>query len=175
MGSSVGISKVKNEKELDQAIREAFKYDTKIVIEENILGREIECAVLGNQHPMASVLGEIIPGGEFYSYQAKYVDDTKTITNVKLEPATRKTIQGLAIRVFQALNCEGMGRVDFFLKKDGKVLVNEINTIPGFTGISMYPKLWEASGLSQSKLLDRLIELALERFEREKKLHTTVK
>ncbi len=175
MGSSVGISKVRDEAGFDRALTEAFKYDTKIVVEENISGREIECAVLGNEHPMASVLGEIIPGGEFYSYEAKYVDDTKTVTNVRLDPKVMKNIQELAIRVFVALNCEGMGRVDFFLKKNGQVLVNEINTIPGFTGISMYPKLWEASGLSQVKLLDRLIDLAIMRFEREKKLKTTVK
>ncbi|HEY4494238.1 MAG TPA: D-alanine--D-alanine ligase family protein [Candidatus Paceibacterota bacterium] len=175
MGSSVGISKVKNEKEFSVAIKEAFKYDTKLVIEANIVGREIECAVLGNEHPMASVLGEIIPSDEFYSYDAKYVSDTKTVTDVKLDSKLKKKIQEMAIKVFQTLECEGMGRVDFFLKKNGQVLVNEINTIPGFTSISMYPKLWEASGISQPKLLDRLIELAIARFNREKKLKTSVK
>jgi D-alanine-D-alanine ligase len=175
MGSSVGISKVKNEKDFYNAIKEAFKFDTKIVIEENIVGREIECAILGNMFPMASVLGEIIPAGDFYSYDAKYVDDSKTLTNVNLPPKVKKNIQEIALRVFKVLECEGMSRVDVFLKKNNEVVVNEINTIPGFTSISMYPKLWEASGVPLPKLLDRLIELALERFQREKKLKTTVR
>jgi D-alanine-D-alanine ligase len=175
MGSSVGISKVADEKTFKKAVTEAFGFDSKIVIEENILGREIECAILGNANPMASTLGEIVPKGEFYSYAAKYVDDSKTIVDVKLPSDIRKKIQNLAIEVFKTLECEGMSRVDFFLTKSGKILVNEINTIPGFTGISMYPKLWEATGIPQPKLLDRLIELALERFEREQKLKTQAK
>ncbi len=174
MGSSVGISKVKNEKEFYGGLKQAFKFDTKVVVEANISGREIECAVLGNEKPMASVLGEIIPKGEFYSYNAKYVDDTLTVTNVKLDKKTTKKIQEMAIKVFQVLGCEGMSRVDFFLKKNGAVLVNEINTIPGFTSISMYPKLWEATGIPQTKLLDRLIGLAIERFKRDQKLKSTV-
>ncbi len=179
MGSSVGISKVRNEKEFKKGIREAFKFDTKIIIEEFIDGREIECAVLGNDNPMASVPGEIIANQEFYSYDAKYMDGGSTVNiPAKLSPKTKKKIQLLAIKVFQTLNCEGMSRVDFFLKKKAKknteVLVNEINTIPGFTNISMYPKLWEASGIPIPKLLDRLIELAIERFKREQKLKTTV-
>ncbi len=175
MGSSVGISKVKNEKEFITATNLALQFDTKIIIEENIKGREIECAILGNEVPMASVLGEIIPGEEFYSYDAKYVTETKTITDVKLDPKIKKNIQEIALKVFKILECEGMSRVDVFLKDNGEVFVNEINTIPGFTGISMYPKLWEASGIRQDKLLDRLIELALERFEREQKLKTKAK
>ena len=175
MGSSVGVSKVRNEKELRKAIKEAFLFDTKIVIEENIPGREIECAVLGNDFPMASIPGEIIANQDFYSYDAKYLA-VGSVAEIpaKIPMKTKKQIQELAIKVFQVLSCEGMGRVDFFLKKDGKVLVNEINTIPGFTNISMYPKLWEASGISISKLLDRLIELAIERFEKEQKLKTSV-
>jgi len=176
MGSSVGVSKVRNEKELQKAAKEAFKFDTKIVVEENIPGREIECAVLGNDYPMASIPGEIIANQDFYSYDAKYID-TGSVAEIpaKINAKTKKQIQELAIKVFQVLNCEGLSRVDFFLKKDGKVIVNEINTIPGFTNISMYPKLWEASGIPAPKLIDRLIELAIERFEKEKKLQTSVK
>ena len=176
MGSSVGVSKVRNEKELKKAVKEAFGFDTKIVIEENIPGREIECAVLGNDVPMASIPGEIIANQDFYSYDAKYIAAGSTAEiPAKISPKTTKQIQELAIKVFQVLNCEGLGRVDFFLKKNGEVFVNEINTIPGFTNISMYPKLWEASGIPLPKLLDRLIELAFERFEKEKKLKTSVK
>ena len=176
LGSSVGINKARNEKEFKFAVEDAFKYDTKILIEEFIRGREIECAVLGNDKPIASVPGEIIAGQEFYSYDAKYVDDTSVVEiPAKIPAKTAKQIRELAVRTFKTLNCEGMGRVDFFLTKSGKVYVNEINTIPGFTDISMYPKLWEASGIPQTKLLDILINLAIERFQKEKKLKTSVK
>ena len=177
MGSSVGINKVKNKKEFEIAVNDAFLYDSKIVIEENINGQEIECSVLGNENPMASIVGEIVPKNDFYSYKAKYidVDGATLLIPARLSKIISKKVQNLAIKVFQTLNCEGMGRVDFFVKKNGEVIVNEINTIPGFTAISMYPKLWEASGIPLSKLLDRLIELAIERFERESKLKTTVK
>lgn len=175
MGSSVGVSKVGNEKEFKKAVNQAFKFDNKILIEENIDAREIECAILGNDHPIASVVGEIIANQEFYSYDAKYIDEGAVAQiPAKIDKKTSKKIQELAIQTFQALNCEGLARVDFFLKKNGKVLVNEINTIPGFTNISMYPKLWEASGLPQTKLLDRLIDLAIERFHKEQRLKTTV-
>lgn len=176
MGSSVGINKVRNNNEFRKAVNEAFKFDTKIIIEEFIEGREIECAVLGNDIPIASIPGKIIANQEFYSYDAKYIDEG-AIAEIpaKINKKTAKKVQGLATKTFQTLNCEGMSRVDFFLKKNGDVLVNEINTIPGFTNISMYPKLWEASGIPISKLLDRLIEFAFERFEKEKKLKTTVK
>lgn len=175
MGSSVGVSKVRNENEFKKAINQAFKFDTKIIVEEFIDGREIECAVLGNDYPVASIPGEIIANQEFYSYDAKYIDEgAVTVIPAKIDKKTKKKIQELAIKTFKALNCEGMGRVDFFLKKNGTVLVNEINTIPGFTNISMYPKMMEVSGIALPKLLDRLIELALERFEKEKKLKTTV-
>jgi D-alanine-D-alanine ligase len=176
LGSSVGIHKVKNEAEFKKGLADAFQYDNKVVIEENIPGREIECSVLGNENPIASIPGEIIANADFYSYESKYID-SKSVCEIpaKISEKTKKEIQKMAIKVFQVLNCEGMGRVDFFLQKNGKILVNEINTIPGFTSISMYPKLWEASGLPISKLLDRLIELALERFKREQKLKTTVK
>jgi len=174
LGSSVGVSKAKDERGFKRALREAFQYDAKALIEEAIDGREIECAVLGNEHPVASLPGEVIPSHEFYSYEAKYVDENGAALQIpaKLDRATIKKVQTLAIKTFQALACEGMGRVDFFLKKDGQVLVNEINTIPGFTAISMYPKLWEASGISYTDLLDKLIHLAIERFERDQKLRT---
>ncbi len=180
MGSSVGISKVKTKSEFDKGIKEAFKFDTKVVVEEFINAREIECAVLGNDHPMASIPGEIIANQEFYSYDAKYINKGSVAEiPAKIDKKTTKKVQEIAIRTFQALNCEGMGRVDCFLKKSAKghteVLVNEINTIPGFTDISMYPKLWEASGLKQSALMDRLIHLAIERFEKESNLKTTMK
>ena len=175
MGSSVGVSKARNEAEFKKATQEAFKYDSKILIEEFISGREIEGAVLGNDQPIASVPGEIIANQEFYSYNAKYIDEGSVAEiPAKIDKKTAKRIRELAVRTFKALNCEGMGRVDSFLTKSGKVYVNEINTIPGFTDISMYPKLWEASGIPQTKLLDILINLSLERWSKEKKLKTTV-
>ncbi len=175
MGSSVGVSKVETKKEFDSAIKQAFTFDTKILIEEFIKGREVECAVLGNENPIASVPGEVVVKDSFYSYETKYIDENGAIIEIpaKVSKKTAKDIQKIAIKTFKALNCEGFGRVDCFLKKDGKIIVNEINTIPGFTSISMYPKLWEASGMSYTKLIDRLIQLALERFEKEKRLKTS--
>lgn len=175
LGSSVGISKVKNEKELLKAIKLAFQYDNKILIEECVFGREIECAVLGNERPIASIPGEISVIDEFYSYEAKYLNEHGAILKIpaKLSPTAAKKIQKLAINTFRALGCEGMARVDFFFKKNGEILVNEINTIPGFTSISMYPKLFEKSGLNYSKLIDKLIQLAIERFNKEKRLKTS--
>ena len=176
MGSSVGISKVRDQGEYATAVKDAFLYDTKIIIEENIPGREIECAVLGNEEPMASIPGEIIPSHEFYSYDAKYLDDNGALLEIpaKLDEKTVKSIQTLAVKVFETLNCEGLSRVDFFLKENGEIIVNEINTMPGFTKISMYPKMWEASGISYTELITRLIELAISRFEKERRLKTTV-
>ena len=175
MGSSVGVSKVRNEAEFKKAVAEAFKYDTKILIEEFINGREIECAGLGNDEPLASVPGEIIANQEFYSYDAKYIDKGSVAEiPAKIDKKTAKLVRKLAVKTFKVLNCEGLGRVDCFLTKQGEVYVNEINTIPGFTDISMYPKLWEASGITQGKLLDILINLAIERFNKEKKLKTTI-
>ncbi len=176
MGSSVGVSKVRNEKEFRKAVGEAFKYDSKIIFEEFVNGREIECAVLGNEKPIASIPGEIIANQEFYSYNAKYIDEGYVVEiPAKIDKKIAKKIQGLSIKVFQTLGCEGMGRVDFFLKKNGTIVINEINTIPGFTDISMYPKLWEASGIPQTKLLDKLIDLAIKRFNKESKLQTSFK
>ena len=175
LGSSVGINKVNDRKQFDRAVKEAFQYDSKILIEEFVQGREIECSVLGNDHPIASLPGEIIPQHEFYSYEAKYQDENGAVLEIpaKLPAHIIKEVQRISIKTFKILCCEGMARVDFFLRGDEELLVNEINTIPGFTKISMYPKLWEASGISYTELADRLIQLALERFEREKKLKTS--
>ena len=175
MGSSVGVSKARTEKEFKTAIAEAFKYDNKIIIEEAIVGREIECAVLGNEKPIASIPGEVIVKADFYSYDAKYIDENGAIIKIPadLPNVTVKKIQTIAIKTFQTLSCEGLSRVDCFLKDNGEVLVNEINTIPGFTSISMYPKLWEASGISYPDLIDRLITFAIERFQKESKLKTS--
>lgn len=175
MGSSVGIHKVETMEELRMAVSDAFRYDRKIILEENIVGREIECSVIGNENPKASLPGEIIPNHEFYSYEAKYIDASGAGLEVpaQLPAHLIRAVQELAVRTFQVLCCEGMARVDVFLTKDEQLYVNEINTIPGFTSISMFPKLWEASGLSQTALIDKLIELALERFEKEHTLRTS--
>jgi D-alanine-D-alanine ligase len=174
-GSSLGISKVKSENELDGAVERALLFDEKILLEESVSGRELECAVLGNDEPEASCFGEIVPKAEFYSYDAKYVDDdgAELIAPAELKKDIEAKMKAMAIKAFRTLECEGMARVDFFLRNGEEPLVNEINTLPGFTKISMYPKLWELSGLGYSKLLDRLIELGIERFDREKKLKTT--
>ncbi len=173
-GSSVGVSKVKNKSEFGKAVREAFEFDNKILIEEGIDGREIECSVLGNENPKASIPGEVITSHEFYSYEAKYFDENGSRTEIPagLPSKTIHAIQKMAVDTFKTLNCEGMARVDFFVDRQGKICLNEINTIPGFTNISMYPKLWEASGISYSKLIDKLISLSIERMNSEKKLKT---
>jgi D-alanine-D-alanine ligase len=170
LGSSIGINKIHNKSEYLKGVKDAFSYDRKIIIEEFIPGREIECAVLGNSDPVASIPGEIISGYEFYSYEAKYIDENGAVLEIpaKISAKTKKKIQSLAIKTFQILSCQGLGRVDFFLKENGDIIVNEINTIPGFTKISMYPKLWEMSGLSYTELIDKLIQLAIERFDQEK-------
>ena len=174
-GSSVGVSKVRTQEEFKQALDEAFAFDSKILIEEFIEGREVECAILGNHEPVASRVGEIIAQQEFYSYEAKYIDENGALLNIPahLSSGIEKQIQELAVQVFRVLCCEGMGRVDFFLTPDNRVIVNEINTIPGFTKISMYPKLWEISGVPYRDLIDQLIELALARHAEEKQLRTS--
>lgn len=174
LGSSVGIHKVKDRQGFDAALHDAFNYDNKVLIEECIDGREIECSVLGNDNPIASVPGEILPRHEFYSYEAKYLDENGAMLVIpaKLPLETSERIRQLALKTFSVLSCEGMARVDFLLRSGGEIIVNELNTIPGFTRISMYPKLWEATGISYSELIDKLIELAIERFEREKRLKT---
>jgi D-alanine-D-alanine ligase len=176
LGSSVGISKARTKKELGPAIYEAAKFDRKIVIEQGVGGakhkaREIECSVLGNDRPQASVPGEIVPIKEFYDYAAKYLDEgSELIIPAKLTKPEMKKVQELAMRAFQAVDCAGLARVDFLMDpKTRKLFVNEINTMPGFTAISMYPKLWAASGLSYSDLIDRLIQLGIERHDDKKK------
>jgi D-alanine-D-alanine ligase len=176
LGSSVGISKAHNRKELGPAIEEAAKFDRKIVIEQGVGGkkekaREIECSVLGNDEPTASVPGEIVPGKEFYDYTAKYVDEgSQLIIPAKLTKAQTKRVQDLAIGAFKAVDCSGLARVDFLMDpKTAKIFLNEINTMPGFTAISMYPKLWAASGLAYVDLIDQLIQLGIERHQDKKK------
>ena len=176
LGSSVGISKAHEAKELGAAIEEAAKFDRKIVIEEGVGGkknkaREIECSVLGNDEPVASIPGEIVPVKEFYDYNAKYLDEgSELIIPAKLTKAETKKVQELAIGSFKAVDCSGLARVDFLMDpKTRKIYLNEINTMPGFTAISMYPKLWAASGLEYADLIDRLIELGMERHADKKK------
>jgi len=176
LGSSVGISKAHNKKELGPAIEEAAKFDRKIVIEQGVGGnkekaREIECSVLGNDEPAASIPGEIVPVKEFYDYNAKYLDEgSQLIIPAKLTKPETKKVQELAIKAFKAVDCSGLARVDFLVDpKTRKIYLNEINTMPGFTAISMYPKLWAASGLEYSDLIDRLIQLGVERHEDKKK------
>jgi D-alanine-D-alanine ligase len=168
LGSSVGVSKCEDEASLVAGIEEALRHDRKVLVEEGMAGREIEVGVLGNDHPEASVPGEVFPGREFYDYAAKYLDGTsRTEIPADLPPAVVAELQELAVAAFRAVDAAGMARVDFFYGQAGQngsgVVVNEINTIPGFTMISMFPKLWEASGLPYPRLLDRLVDLALER------------
>lgn len=171
LGSSVGISKAHNRKELGPALDEAAKYDRKLVVEQGVVGkksgaRELEVAVLGNDDPKASVVGEIIPGKEFYDYEAKYLSEGSVpVIPAKLSSAEAKKIREMAIGAFRACDLAGLARVDFLMEPEGKrrIYINEVNTLPGFTQISMYPKLWEASGVSYGDLITRLIELALER------------
>lgn len=176
-GSSVGVCKVKARAEAEAKFRESLQYDTKILVERAVDARELECAVLGNDEPKASIIGEIIPRHEFYSYEAKYIDAEGADLRIpaeKMPDGTEARLRELAVKSFLALECAGMARVDFFLdRKTGEVFLNEVNTIPGFTPISMYPKLWEASGLPYPKLLDRLVELALERHAERARLKTS--
>lgn len=177
-GSSVGISKAHDRKELVAAVELATQYDRKLLVEKAVRdAREIEVSVLGNDDPVASVPGEIVSSNEFYDYDAKYVDGKSTaIIPARLPRSVVKKIQQLAVRTFRTIECCGMGRADFLLaKRTNTIFMNEINTIPGFTSISMYPKLWEASGMPYSTLLDRLIELAIERFQEKQNMKTTYK
>ena len=172
MGSSVGVHKIGSAEKFASAIKDAFQYDTKVMVEEFIEGREIECAVLGNKELLASVPGEVMPQHEFYSYEAKYLDENGARLSIPAELTEKQAaeVKAMAIKTFKALNCEGLSRVDLFLKKDGTFLVNEINTIPGFTKISMYPKMMGATGIGYSDLIDRLISLAIERTKEERAL-----
>jgi len=175
LGSSVGISKAKNRSDLLEGILDAARYDRRILVEKGVNAREIEVSVLGNENPRASVPGEILPSDEFYSYKAKYIDGKSELfipASISKELSTQ--VQDLAIKTYKAIDCAGMARVDFLLDRDtNKLYLNEVNTIPGFTSISMYPKLWEASGMTYEHLVDELISLALERkVERSKSKRT---
>lgn len=175
-GSSVGVSKVTTKDEFIKAIELAFQFDHKVIIEESIQGREIECSVLGNDQPIASLPGEILPKTEFYSYESKYIDETgaELAAPADLSKELIRKIQKTAIQAFKVLQCEGLGRVDFFLTDSGDLYINEINTLPGFTKISMYPRLWEVSGMSYSDLITKLIELAIERHKKDRTLKSSI-
>ncbi len=163
-GSSVGVSKATNREKLKDAIKLALKHDIKVVIEQAAVGQEVECAVLGNASPIASVVGEIVPKADFYDYDAKYINDsTELFIPARISEAVANNVREVAVKAYKALFCSGLARVDFFVRADGEVVFNEINTIPGFTHISMYPKLFEAYGIPYSELIDRLIALAQER------------
>jgi D-alanine-D-alanine ligase len=176
MGSSVGVSKVRNADEFQRALALALEFDHKVLVEQAIVGREIECAVLGNDDPQASLCGEIVLHDEFYSYDTKYIDDqgAAVVVPADIDEAASSEVRRVALEAFRVLDCAGMARVDVFLTPEGKVLVNEVNTLPGFTSISMYPKLWQGSGLGYTALITRLIELAQERYVRDRGLKTSV-
>lgn len=175
-GSSVGVSKVTTKEEFDQGIKDAFTYDHKVIIEETVVGREVECSILGNEHPKASLPGEILPQTTFYSYESKYIDEDGAVLEIpaNLSDEQIKQVQEVSIAAFKALQCEGLARVDVFLTEDGSIYVNEINTLPGFTKISMYPKLWEVSGMMYTNLISELIELGIQRHERNQQLKSSV-
>ena len=175
LGSSVGINKAHDRAELEHAINVAAEYDRKIIIDRGINCRELECAVLGNDEPLASVVGEVIASNEFYDYHAKYLDNkSHVIIPADIPQATAEEVRRQAVTAFLALDLSGLARVDFFLEKEsGQVYINEVNTMPGFTQISMYPKLWEASGLTYAQLLDRLVELAIERHQEKQRNRTS--
>src|SRR5580698_6465696 len=175
LGSSVGISKVQDEAQLMKAIELASSYDRKVIVERGIAGREFECAVLGNENPVAATPCEILPSRDFYDYEDKYLlDQAQTVIPANLSPEQTAEMQRLAVECYQAVECEGMARVDFLLEgATGKLYINEINTIPGFTSISMYPKMWEYSGLPMPKLIDQLIQLAIERHSTKQRLRYT--
>jgi D-alanine-D-alanine ligase len=169
-GSSVGVSKVRTEEAYHKALAEAFQYDNKVLVEEAIPGKEVECAILGNDDPKPSGIGEVLVGGDFYSYGIKYLGEagpTKQIPAM-IPDEMVPIIQDLSVKAFKALECEGLSRIDFFLREDSSLILNEINTMPGFTQFSMYPLLWQESGIPYPDLIDRLIELAIEREEKRK-------
>jgi D-alanine-D-alanine ligase len=175
-GSSVGTTKAHNRAELIAGLRLASSFDRQLLVERAVDARELEVSVLGNDEPEASVVGEVVPAHEFYDYDAKYLDEgSRLVIPAALDGGVAEEVRALALRGFQAVDAAGMARVDFFMeRKTGRVLVNELNTIPGFTRISMYPKLWEASGLSYPKLIERLVDLALERFNDKQRSQTAI-
>lgn len=174
-GSSVGVHKVSNKEEFKAAVLDGFQYDRKLLVEEAITGIEVECAVLGNEFPVPSVIGGIMPTDKFYSYDAKYISSTgaKLMIPAPISEVVSKRIQETAVKAFKCIGGEGLSRVDFFLKADNTFVINEINTLPGFTNISMYPKLWEATGVPYTELLDKLIDLGLQRHATQKVLKTS--
>ncbi|QEY70213.1 D-alanine--D-alanine ligase [Pseudomonas denitrificans (nom. rej.)] len=174
MGSSVGVSKVEDEAAYDEAVRLALAFDDKVLVESAVKGREIECAVLGNEQPIASGCGEIVVGSGFYSYDSKYIDEdaAKVVVPADIPAQASERIRQLAVDAFLALECSGLARVDVFLTETGEVLINELNSLPGFTRISMYPKLWQAAGMTYSELVSRLIDLAIERHAARRNLQT---
>lgn len=176
LGSSVGISKVTSMADYQEAKALAFTYDTKAIVESQVIGKEIECAVLGNDNPKASHPGEVVSQHDFYSYEAKYLDEKGAVLTIpaQLEAGWVDQVQELAVKTYQALCLEGLTRVDFFLTEEGDLFVNEVNTMPGFTRISMYPKLWEEDGLAYSDLIDQLIDLAMDRQKKENQLKTSI-
>jgi len=175
MGSSIGVSKVAKASELEPAVKHALEFDTKVLIEKAIVGDEVECAILGNENPKASVVGRVIPKGGFYSYEKKYFDDKGAVLEIpaKITKQVKEQSQQVALEAYKALCCEGMTRVDMFSTKDGEIIVNEVNTLPGFTKNSMYPKLWEMAGISYTELLTMLIELAIARFKQRQALKSS--
>ncbi|OLR23128.1 D-alanine--D-alanine ligase, partial [Bacillus cereus] len=175
LGSSVGINKCKNREELENAFVEAFQFDRKIIVEENIVGREVEVGVLGNDEPKCSVVGEIVPKKDFYDYKSKYIDgDTALIIPAEMTEEESDVIKRDAIIAFQSLDGAGLTRADFFLTKDGEVYINEVNTMPGFTPFSMFPLLWQHTGLPYPELIEELIRLAIERHEEKQKIKYTI-
>lgn len=176
-GSSVGVSRVSTEEEYRAALDEAFKYDNKILVEESVIGKELECAVLGNEEKKASPVGEIVAAADFYSYDAKYINSAGASLRIPadIDAGTSERVRRLAVRACHAIHCEGLSRVDFLLSREGHLVLNEINTLPGFTSISMYPKLWEYAGLPEKELITRLISLAVQRHERDGKLSVDLK
>lgn len=175
-GSSVGTSKAHNRQELVEGLRIASSFDRKLLVERAIDARELEVSVLGNDEPKASVVGEVVPAHEFYDYEAKYLDEaSQLLVPAPIDPTVAEQVRAMAVRAFQAVDAAGMARVDFFLERgSGRLYLNEVNTIPGFTRISMYPKLWEASGLPYPRLIERLVELALERFSDKQRSQTAI-
>ncbi|MBM7705014.1 D-alanine--D-alanine ligase [Metabacillus iocasae] len=175
LGSSVGISKCSNRTELEEAFKEAFMFDRKIIIEEAVVGREVEVGVLGNDNPSCSVIGEIVPKKDFYDYKAKYEDgDTALIIPAEIDERTSETMKEMAIQAFKAIDGSGLVRADFFLTKEGQLYINEVNTMPGFTPFSMFPLLWKHAGVSYSQLIEKLVELAIERHAEKQKIKYTM-
>lgn len=175
LGSSVGINKCSNRGELEKAFQEAFQFDRKIIVEQGVKAREIEMGVLGNDDPKCSIPGEIVPKKEFYDYKAKYEDqNTQLIIPAEISQAVKSEMEKMALKAFHALDCSGLVRTDFFLTEDGRVLINEVNTMPGFTPVSMFPLLWKHTGLDYPELIETLIDLAIKRHQEKQKIRYTV-